>query len=149
MTRHSLLRLAVCNLLLIGVILAIYAGNNQNRLKSYAASQDFPSQYFAPDVDATTLAGNPFPGLISQAIRTAGTRYYELGFITTKAGQCQARWGGVNPLSYMQGDIANLRAIGGDVILNFGGYAGGNPNDPTVDPQQQEELALACPTASS
>ncbi len=148
MTRHSLLRLAVCNLLLIGVILAIYAENNQNRLKSYAASQDFPSQYFAPDVDAT-LAGNPFPGLISQAIRTTGTRYYELGFITTKAGQCQARWGGVNPLSYMQGDIANLRAIGGDVILNFGGYAGGNPNDPAVDPQQQEELALACPTASS
>ncbi len=148
MTRHSLLRLAVCNLLLIGVILAIYAGHNQNRQKSYAASQDFPSQYFAPNVDAT-LAGNPFPGLISQAIRTAGTRYYELGSITTKAGQCQARWGGVNPLSYMQGDIANLRAIGGDVILNFGGYAGGNPNDPAVDPQQQEELALACPTVSS
>ena len=28
-------------------------------------------------------------------------------------------------MNYMQGDIANLRAHGGDVILNFGGYAAG------------------------
>src|SRR5690242_1898129 len=102
MTRHSLLRLAVCNLLLIGVILGIYARNNQNILRSYAASQDFPSQYFAPVVDAS-LAGNPFPNVISQASKTTGTRYYELGFIATKKGQCQARWGGMNSLNYMQG----------------------------------------------
>jgi hypothetical protein len=64
-------------------------------------------------------------------------------------GQCQATWGGTNSLNYMQGDIANLRAMGGDVILNFGGYAASNPNDPSVDPQRQEELALACPTVES
>src|SRR5260370_22930892 len=148
MTRHSLLRLAVCNLLLISVMLIIYAKNNQNVLRTYAASQDFPSQYFAPEVDAT-LAGNPFPNVISQASRIAGTKYYELGFITTRVGQCQAQWGGMNSLNYMQPDIANLRASGGDIMLNFGGYAAGNPGDPSVDPQQQEELAMACPTVSS
>ena len=148
MTRHSLLRLAMCNVLFIGIIVAIYAGNNLNILRSYAISQDFPSQYFAPNVDAT-FGGNPFPTVISQASKAAGTRYYELGYISTKQGQCQAGWGGMNSLTYLQGDIDNLRANGGDVILNFGGYAASNPDDPSVDPQQQEELALACPTLAS
>jgi len=148
MTRHSLLRLAICNVLFIGIIVAIYAGNNLNIQRSYAVSQDFPSQYFAPNVDAA-LGGNPFPSVISQASKAAGTRYYELGFISTKQGQCQAGWGGMNSLTYMQGDIDNLRANGGDIILNFGGYAASNPDDPSVDPQQQEELALACPTVAS
>jgi len=132
----------------MGIILATYAGNDHTILKSYAASRDFPSQYFAPNVDAT-VAGNPFPKVISQASKIAGTKYYELGFITTKRGQCQASWGGVNSMNYMQGDIANLRAHGGDVILNFGGYAASNPDDPSVNPQQQEELALACPNVTS
>jgi hypothetical protein len=148
MTRHSFLRLAICNLVFMSIIIATYIGNNHTILQSYAASQDFPSQYFAPNVDAT-LAGNPFPDVISQASKVAGTKYYELGFITTKRGQCQASWGGVNSTNYMQGDIANLRAHGGDVILNFGGYAASNPDDPSVDPQQQEELALACPNVAS
>jgi hypothetical protein len=148
MIRRSFLRLAMCNLVFIGIILTTYAGNDHTILKSYAASQDFPSQFFAPSVDAT-LAGNPFPDVISQASKIAGTKYYELGFITTKRGQCQASWGGENSMNYMQGDIANLRAHGGDVILNFGGYAASNPDDPSVDPQQQEELALACPNVTS
>ncbi|HEY4035568.1 MAG TPA: hypothetical protein VGL94_16545 [Ktedonobacteraceae bacterium] len=148
MNRRSLLRLAIYNLLIIGIIIATYAVNNLNVQKSYAASGEFPSQYFAPNVDAT-LAGNPFPSVISQASKVTGTKYYELGFINASKGQCQALWGGVNSLTYMQGDIANLRASGGDIILNFGGYAAGNPSDPSVDPQQQEELALACPTAVS
>ena len=148
MTRHSLLRVAMCNLLFISVIFAVFINHNLNTHKSYAFSQDSPSQYFAPDVDAT-IAGNPFPTVVAQAHKLAGIKYYELGFITTKIGQCQATWGGMNSLNYMQGDIANLRASGGDIILNFGGYAASNPNDPSVDPQQQEELALACPTVES
>ncbi|HEX3640436.1 MAG TPA: hypothetical protein VHV10_04035 [Ktedonobacteraceae bacterium] len=148
MTRHSLLRLAICNVLFIGIIVAIYAGNNLNIQRSYAVSQDFPSQYFAPNVDAT-LGGNPFPSVISQVSKAAGTRYYELGYISTKRGQCQAGWGGMNSLTYMQGDIDNLRANGGDIILNFGGYAASNPDDSSVNPQQQEELALSCPTLAS
>lgn len=148
MNRRSLLRLVICNILLIGVLSLSYAISNLNTQKSYAASQEFPGQYFAPDVDAS-LAGNPFPGVISQASKVAGTRYYELGFITASKGRCQGLWGGVNSLTYMQGDIANLRASGGDIILNFGGYAAGNPSDPSVNPQQQEELALACPTVAS
>ncbi|HWS83142.1 MAG TPA: hypothetical protein VN207_02675, partial [Ktedonobacteraceae bacterium] len=88
MTRHSLLRLAICNVLFIGIIVTIYAGNNLNIQRSYAVSQDFPSQYFAPNVDAT-LGGNPFPSVISQVSKAAGTRYYELGYISTKRGQCQ------------------------------------------------------------
>ena len=148
MNRRSLLRLAIYNLLLIAILLATYAGNNLNIQRSYAASDDFPSQYFAPNVDAT-LAGNPFPSVISQASKMAGTKYYELGFINASKGRCQALWGGVNSLTYMQGNIANLRASGGDVILNFGGYAASNPSDLTVDPQQQEELALTCPTIAS
>jgi hypothetical protein len=149
MNGRSLLRLVTCNLLLIGLLSATYAVNNLTIQKSYAAAPALPSQYFAPDVDATTPAGNPFPSVISQAGKVAGTRYYELGFITASKDQCQALWGGMNSLTYMQGDIANLRTSGGDVILNFGGYAAGNPTDPSVDPQQQEELALACPTVSS
>ncbi len=148
MNRRSLLRLAIYNLLFINIFFANYVINSFNIQKSYAASQNFPSQYFAPYVD-TTLAGNPFPSVISQASKIAGTRYYELGFITAKQGQCQGLWGGTNSLAYMQGDIANLRAGGGDIVLNFGGYAAGNPSDPSVNPQQQEELALACPTVAS
>jgi chitinase len=138
----------MCNLLFISVIFAVFIDHNLNTHKSYAFSQDSPSQYFAPDVDAT-IAGNPFPTVVAQAHKLAGIKYYELGFITTKIGQCQATWGGMNSLNYMQGDIANLRASGGDIILNFGGYAASNPNDPSVDPQQQEELAMACPTVGS
>jgi chitinase len=148
MTRHSLLRVAICNLLFLSIIFAACIEHNLNTRASYAFSQDLPSPYFAPDVDAT-IAGNPFPTVIAQAHKLAGTRYYELGFITTKVDQCQATWNGMNSLNYMQGDIANLRASGGDIILNFGGYAASNPKDPSVDPRQQEELALACPTVAS
>lgn len=148
MNRRSLWYLAICNVLLVGIVLATYTVNSFNMQKSYAASRDFPRQYFAPDVDAS-LAGNPFPAVIDQASKVTGTKYYELGFITAHKDQCQGLWGGVNSMTYMQGDIARLRASGGDIILNFGGYAADNPTDSSVNPQQQEELALACPTVAS
>jgi chitinase len=148
MNRRSLLRLAICNLLFINIFFANCIINNFNVQRSYAAVQDFPRQYFAPDVDVA-LADNPFPNVISQASKVAGTKYYELGFITAKQGQCRGLWGGENSLAYMQGDIANLRASGGDIVLNFGGYAAGNPSDASVNPRQEEELALACPTVAS
>jgi len=148
MNRRSLLRLMINNLLLISILCATFAEVNMNAQKSYATVQGILQQYFAPYVDAN-LTGNPFPNVISQASKLAGTRYYELGFITARKGQCRGLWGGVNPLTYMQSDIASLRANGGDIILNFGGYAAGNPTDLSVNPQQQEELALVCPTVSS
>jgi hypothetical protein len=94
----------------------------------------FPARYFAP-YDYV----NPGSGDFVQAAQQTGVKYYSLAFILSSGG-CQASWqgagGAVSASDAMKTDIDQLRQLGGDVIISFGGYGG-------------TELARACPDATS
>jgi hypothetical protein len=68
----------------------------------------------------------------------SGARRFTLGFVVDGASPCTPAWGGVvDPASgHMSAEIAALRAMGGDVIVSFGGAAG-------------TELARSCTTVAS
>jgi hypothetical protein len=59
---------------------------------------------------------------LAQSAATVGFRHYTLGFVQSGDG-CAAAWGGVIPLAdqFALADIGQLRALGGDVIVSFGG----------------------------
>lgn len=99
-----------------------------------APGGSWPTQVFAPYVDATAW---PIFNIV-QAANTTGNKYFTLAFFIGANNTCTAAWGGVIPLdqNHMVSDIAGLRAIGGDVIISFGGVAG-------------MELAQACTTDAS
>jgi chitodextrinase len=83
----------------------------------------FPAHVFAPYVDI--LLGD------FDAFKLAGhtsnvSKFFTLAFIV-EGGNCEARWGGIIPLSQdgpLASDISALRAAGGDVIVSFGGATG-------------------------
>lgn len=79
----------------------------------------FPAHLFAPYVDVTL-----WPTFQLTANASAASKYYTLAFIVD-GGNCTAQWGAVIPLSntFLDSDIASLRAGGGDVIVSFGGEA--------------------------
>lgn len=76
----------------------------------------------APFVD---MGAFPTPNL-SQIAQNTGLRAFSMGFIVNGTSACQATW--FNAFTMSQGfaaaDIANLRAIGGDVKPSFGGASG-------------------------
>ncbi|HEX4789425.1 MAG TPA: cellulose binding domain-containing protein [Actinospica sp.] len=84
----------------------------------------------------TDLSLYPLYNLSAQA-STEGTKYFNLAFVTA-GSNCTPEWGGVTAIndSSISGDIASLRAAGGDVRVSFGGEAG-------------TELAQSCTSASS
>jgi hypothetical protein len=92
----------------------------------------FPAHIFAPYVDVTLY---PTFALAQQASNVS--RFYSLAFIVD-GGNCTASWGAVIPLSdtFLDPDIASLRAAGGDVIVSFGGEA-------------NQELAETCPSVAA
>lgn len=93
----------------------------------------FPGRFFAPYVDVTL-----YPTFQLTNSASAVSKFYTLAFIVDGGG-CTAEWGAVIPLStpgFLSADIANLRAIGGDVIVSFGGEDG-------------SELAETCPNESA
>ncbi|MFC1419329.1 glycoside hydrolase family 18 protein [Streptacidiphilus cavernicola] len=71
------------------------------------------------------------------AAKAGGAKNYNLAFITAGAA-CTPEWGGVSPLDStgVPGQIAALRAAGGDVRVSFGGANG-------------TELAESCTSVSS
>ncbi len=89
--------------------------------------------YFAPYVDVTLSPTFP----LTQTAQQTGTKLYTLAFVLDGGG-CKAEWGGSIPIDqgFMQADISNLRALGGDVIASFGGEVG-------------TELATSCGSASA
>ncbi len=93
----------------------------------------FPSRYFAPYVDVSLFP--PFP--LARTAQDIGTKFYTLAFIVDSGG-CTAAWGGTTPLGdqNLLSDLSNLRSLGGDVIVSFGGANG-------------RELAQACGDVSS
>jgi chitodextrinase len=95
----------------------------------------FPTQVFAPYVDV--LLGDFDAFKLANNANTV-SKFYTLAFIVN-GGNCEARWGGVIPLSQdgpLMTDINALRAAGGDVIVSFGGASG-------------IELAQSCSTDDS
>jgi len=91
----------------------------------------WPTQYYAPYV---------YPGTFPLAVtaENTGIRFYTLAFILA-ADSCQPAWGGaalLKNMTYLKPDIEKLRALGGDVMVSFGGAGG-------------DELALVCPDVES
>ncbi|ADP79768.1 cellulose binding domain-containing protein [Pseudofrankia inefficax] len=93
------------------------------------ASPGAGSNRFAPYIDTSLYP--PFD-LVSAA-RATGVRTYTLAFVLAGGGGCTPRWGGVSELNQdgVPGQIGQLRALGGDVRVSFGGANG-------------TELASAC-----
>lgn len=93
----------------------------------------FAGRVFAPYVDVTL-----YPTFQLTNSAPSVSKFYTLAFIVDGGG-CVAEWGAVIPLStpgFLTGDIASLRALGGDVIVSFGGEAG-------------SELAQTCTSESA
>ncbi|HVU68665.1 MAG TPA: carbohydrate binding domain-containing protein [Ktedonobacteraceae bacterium] len=89
--------------------------------------------YFAPYVDVSLQPTFP----LTQTSQQTGVKYFTLAFVLDSGG-CQASWAGSTPINqgFMQTDISNLRALGGDVIASFGGEVG-------------TELATSCGSVSA
>ncbi len=109
-------------------------GGNSNGGSTGATNQPlansqiaWPTHYYAPYVDSTLW---PLYDFVSTA-KSSGLRYFTLAFITADTSNKPA-WGGyaeydVGTTDYdagMKNNIAALRAIGGDVMVSFGGAAG-------------------------
>lgn len=95
----------------------------------------WPNHYYAPYV---YMAGYP-SYFLAKTAETTGIRYFTLGFILDGPHECEAAWAGSIPLknqNFLGPDLQNLRQMGGDVIISFGGAAG-------------TELAQACPDVDS
>jgi len=83
----------------------------------------WPAHVFAPYVDMTLY---PTYDLVSAA-QTQGLRYFSLGFVVADSAGAPA-WGGFSEYklgttfdAQMKSQIAGLRALGGDVVVSFGG----------------------------
>jgi hypothetical protein len=90
---------------------------------SAAGYTPLPAHVFAPYYE-TYLAPNT-PSITATA-QASGNKYFTLAFLqSTGKGSCTLAWNGLasQPLTYYNTDIANLRAMGGDVIPSFGGYS--------------------------
>ncbi|MEO8612677.1 MAG: chitinase [Chloroflexota bacterium] len=91
-------------------------------------------QYYAPYMD---MGRYPTIKLVSMAQET-DVRYFTLAFVLAGYKNCKPAWYGVSNLNNPNflDDLAQLRALGGDVIVSFGG-AGGT------------ELAINCADAET
>lgn len=91
---------------------------------------------FAPYIDVSPGSGSPIMQLASNG---SGNKHYTLAFILGYG--CSASWFGAYQMNTAEADaigtrINELRAVGGDVIIAFGGAAA-------------PELADVCPSASA
>src|SRR6478752_1125984 len=113
MTTH-LRRLSACAA--AAALLSVGGGSSAN------AATALPAHVYAPYFETWTTDG------ISTTAQQSGARYFTLAFLETLSkSSCTLAWDGSrNDLEtggrYL-GDIASLRAIGGDVIPSFGGWS--------------------------
>ncbi|EFN53671.1 hypothetical protein CHLNCDRAFT_136442 [Chlorella variabilis] len=91
----------------------------------------FPQKLFAPFVDATLY---PTPRLLD-AYEATGQKWFTLAFITADLRTREPAWGGVIPLwkQYFMDQIRDIRLLGGDCIVSFGGAAGQEQAQVRVD----------------
>jgi chitinase len=96
-----------------------------------AAGTAFPAHYAAPYLQ---IAGSD-AGDLTADLNATGLRYYTLAFLIPRSG-CTPMWeDGGDPVGAFGSQIAQLQSAGGNVIISFGGAAGG-------------ELAQTCTTTS-
>jgi hypothetical protein len=94
---------------------------------SASTASSWPAHVFAPYVDMTLY---PTYNLVS-AMQSSGIKYFTLAFVTADSNDLPA-WGGyssyeVNGGSFdqsIQTQISQVRQLGGDVSVSFGGEAG-------------------------
>jgi chitinase len=82
-------------------------------------SSNFPARFAAPYVE--TWNSISLTGLVT----ATGHKFYTLAFVLGNG--CSAAWNGDTAISaetFYAGQITNLRRMGGDVIISFGGAAG-------------------------
>ena len=97
-----------------------------------AAPAAFPAQYAAPYLQ---LSSSTVGDMVSDR-NASGVNHYTLAFLTPRSG-CTAQWEAGNfPVGSFTNEIKAVQAAGGDVIISFGGAAGG-------------ELAQTCTSAAS
>lgn len=110
-------------------------------LVTAAAAQDGAEEmppphqtYYAPYI---YMGGYPSP-MLAPTSEATGIRHFSLAFILNGVHECHARWMGSMPLDYfiLMRDLQELRELGGDIIVSFGGWGG-------------VELAMACPDVES
>jgi hypothetical protein len=102
------------------------------------SSASWPTHTFAPYVDMTLY---PMYDLVSAA-RDQGLHYFTLAFVVADS-QNQPSWGGysayeVNGGAFdqqLQSQIAGVRALGGDVMVSFGGANGQELAQVITDPR--------------
>ncbi|KAJ3218152.1 hypothetical protein HDU67_006556 [Dinochytrium kinnereticum] len=102
-------------------------------MKIQASRASFPDLTFAPYVDVTAW---PTFDLVSYA-KLTGVKYFTLGFIvaSTKGGPS---WGGYYDAEegFLLDKVKQLRELGGDVIVSFGGAAGAELALVSSNPEQ-------------
>ncbi|HEY0193703.1 MAG TPA: glycosyl hydrolase family 18 protein [Kofleriaceae bacterium] len=92
---------------------------------------NFPVRFAAPYVESWNQTS------VTNLAKNTGQKFWTLAFVISNGG-CTAAWNGDTPLSsnlYLS-DINSLRALGGDVIVSFGGASG-------------TELGQACSSAAA
>src|SRR5215831_19050201 len=89
---------------------------------SHAAPAAFPSHVYAPYFETWTTDS------LTTTAQQSGARDFTLAFLETPSKtSCRLAWNGskTSPVTNNRyiGDIASLRALGGDVIPSFGGWS--------------------------
>ncbi|MFF3601743.1 chitinase [Kitasatospora indigofera] len=88
---------------------------------AHAAGGAFPTHYSAPylEIDSSTA------GDLAADLSASGDKFYTLAFLTPKSG-CTPMWErGSDPVGAFKSQIGSLQSAGGNVIISFGGAAGG------------------------
>ncbi len=109
----------------------VYAGNPTATPTQTAGS--WPSRYYAPYMEMASESD------LTNVANITGVKFFTLAFIIDNGSSCNAIWEGTSNTmssSFLVNELSNLRAIGGDVIVSFGGAAG-------------NELALDCGSVSA
>jgi chitinase len=96
-----------------------------------AAGGAFPAHYAAPYLEMTSSSA----GDMAADMSATGTRFYTLAFFIP-SGSCTPVWEAGGALGDFASQITSLQNAGGNVIISFGGAAGG-------------ELAQNCTNVSS
>jgi len=86
---------------------------------------------FAPyqDMSLTGMSAGVQQNNLPLIAAASGITHFSMAFITSAANACNPEWGGVGPISgdtAFTGYVSQLRQLGGDVIISFGGEAADN-----------------------
>jgi hypothetical protein len=87
------------------------------------AAASFPAHFAAPYLQlASSDAGD-----MAAAMKASGNKFFTLAFLIPK-GSCTAQWeDGGDAVGAFTSQINSLKSAGGNVIISFGGAAGGEP----------------------